>query len=59
MRRTGVSFARVKRGSYFWFRGQQWKRIRGRWALPVRLIGEGFAGFYFDIDTEVEVDLSN
>jgi hypothetical protein len=51
-----AKFADIKRGGYFWYRNQQWKRTRGRWALPVRLISQGFAGFYFDLDTEVEDD---
>jgi len=54
-----ITFAKIKRGGCFWFRGQEWRRIRGRWALPVRLIGEGYAGFYFDINTVVEVKGTN
>lgn len=49
-----VRFAEIKRGGYFRYKEALWIRTRGRWAIPVVLIGSGQAGIYFDLNTEVE-----
>lgn len=53
-----LEFRLVKRGQYFWYRGQQWKRTRGHFAVPVRLVGTGGYEVVFDIHTQVKGELS-
>lgn len=52
-------FGAIKRDEYFWFKGIRWKRVRGRFATPVNLIGTGHCGECFDIETIVLKDLNN
>lgn len=54
IRTMTTTFAKIKRDGYFRYKDAVWKRTRGRWAIPVVLIGSGHSGVYFRLDTEVE-----
>lgn len=49
-----VRFGDIKRGQYFRYRGQRWKRTHGHFATPVQQDGScGFEGC-FDVNARVE-----
>jgi hypothetical protein len=48
-----VRFGEIKRGQRFMYHGQSWVRTQGRFALPVRQLGTGQAGWPIDLDTKV------
>ena len=47
-------FKQIKRDEYFSYKGKEWVRTRGRFAIPVSLIGTGSVGISFDLETLVQ-----
>lgn len=50
-----IRFGQIKKGNYFFFAGQRWKRSHGCFAVPVNLIDIGHTGMYFGVDKLVEI----
>lgn len=50
-----IRFGQIRRGGYFFFEGVKWQRTRGTFALPIRDMWQGHAGWPFKVSQLVEV----
>lgn len=46
---NAIRFGQIKREEKFFYNGQMWKRTRGRFAIPVLMIGTGSVGCSFNM----------